>query len=328
MPSMIAVGISAAFDLPARAHVVDQGAEGIEGELRGIAVRLCLRVDPLRRVADGGVREAHASVEPRPAAQSPDHRNGNRTRDGWARDGTRVPEVQNRSAGILQSLGLLHELLDRKLLAMELGEDRHARANDGLHHAGITQHLHHVGAALLGEAHGRTHRGLDARLHRTIGHVAAHQSALRAAAHGLAADQHLVHRDFSVRRVSPEIHADGIAHRYEIHPGAVGDLRDLVVPGDHSDDFSPVALHFLERGNRYLGLHLFYLADEAPASRRIALIIAPASARFFPAISSALPWATEEKSTGVPMVSAAVPAKACVFAMMCPWSWTMTTKAS
>src|SRR6266849_3231965 len=57
-------------------------------------------------------------------------------------------------------------------------------------------------------------------------------------------------------------------------------------------------------------------------------MIAPGSARFFPATSSALPCATEENSTGVPSVSAAVPEKACVFAMMCPWSWIMTTKAS
>src|SRR2546430_3994279 len=96
MPSMSAVDTSAALDLPARAHVVDQGAEGSQGELRGIAVGLGLRVDPLRCVADGGVREAHAPVEPRPAAQAADHRNGNRAYDGRTGYGTGVPEVQER----------------------------------------------------------------------------------------------------------------------------------------------------------------------------------------------------------------------------------------
>src|SRR6266704_4478675 len=98
MPSMRAVGMSTAFDLPARTHVIDQGAEGIEAELRGIAVGLGLGVDPLRRIADGGMRKAHASVEPRPAAQAPDHRNGNRACDSRTGHGTGVSEVQKRSA--------------------------------------------------------------------------------------------------------------------------------------------------------------------------------------------------------------------------------------
>src|SRR5216683_5882324 len=100
MPSMSATGISAAFDLPARTHIVDQGTEGSQAQLRGIAVGLGLGVDPLRRIADGGMREAHAPVEPRPSAQAPDDRNGNRADDCRTGHGTRVPEVENRSAGI------------------------------------------------------------------------------------------------------------------------------------------------------------------------------------------------------------------------------------
>src|SRR5882672_6692442 len=106
MPSIVAMGISAAFDLPARAHVVDQGAESIEAQLRRIAVGFGLGVDPLLRVADGGVRQAHATVEPRPSAQASYHRNGNRAHDRGTGHGPRVPEVQNRSTGVLQSLGL------------------------------------------------------------------------------------------------------------------------------------------------------------------------------------------------------------------------------
>src|SRR5882762_4622482 len=119
MPSMSAVGMSAAPDLPARAHIVDEGAESIQAQLRRIAVGLGLRVDPLRRIADGGVREAHAPVEPRPAAQAPDDRNGNRAYDGRAGHGTRVSEVQERCAGIFQSLCFLHQLVCGKSLAME-----------------------------------------------------------------------------------------------------------------------------------------------------------------------------------------------------------------
>src|SRR6266704_4263306 len=110
MPSMRAVGMSTAFDLPARTHVIDQGTEGIEAELRGIAVGLALGVDPLRRIADGGMRQAHAPVEPRPAAQAPDDRNRNRAYNGGTGDGTRVPGVHNRGACILKSRCFLHQL--------------------------------------------------------------------------------------------------------------------------------------------------------------------------------------------------------------------------
>src|SRR5229473_8288909 len=108
MPSIRAVGRSTSSDLPARTHVIDQCTKGIEAELRGIAVGLGLGVDPLCRIADGGMREAYASVEPRPAAQAPDDRNGNRANDGRTRHGTRVSEVQDRGAGIFQSLCFLH----------------------------------------------------------------------------------------------------------------------------------------------------------------------------------------------------------------------------
>src|SRR5260221_476451 len=287
MPSMSAVRISAALDLPPRAPVVDQGAESIQAQLGGVAVGLVLGVEPLRRIADGGVREAHAPVEPSPAAQAADDRNGNRTHDRRTGNGTGVPEVQNRGAGIFQSLCFLHQFFGRKVLAMELGKDRDARAGDCLHHTGIAQDFHHVRPSLFREAEGGADCGVDSFLRRAIGYIAADQGALRATAHGLAADEHLVDGDFGVRRAS-----------------FAGERKSSAC------------------------LPSLYLVEEAPASRSIAEMIAPGSARFFPAMSSALPCATEENSTGVPSVSAAVPEKACVFAMMWPWSWVMTTKAS
>src|SRR3989442_14756203 len=99
---------------------------------------------------------------------------------------------------------------------------------------------------------------------KIVGVVAWDYQIAQIAAHGFAANQHLVHGDFRVRCVPPKIHADGITHRYEIHSGAVRDLRDLVVPGDDPDDLSPFALHFLERGNRYLGLHLYLRSAGQP----------------------------------------------------------------
>src|SRR5256885_13519328 len=118
MPSMRAVGTSAAPDLPARAHVVDQGAESFQAQLRGIAVCLGSGVYPLGGVADCRMGEAHTPVEPRPAAQAPDDRNGNGAYDGRTGHGTRVPEVQKRGAGIFQSRCSFHQFLGRTLLAM------------------------------------------------------------------------------------------------------------------------------------------------------------------------------------------------------------------
>ena len=64
------------------------------------------------------------------------------------------------------------------------------------------------------------------------------------------------------------------------------------------------------------------------ASRVIASIIAPGSAWPFPAISCALPCATEENRIGEPIESPAVRLKACSLAAMCPWSCSMTMNAS
>ena len=79
-------------------------------------------------------------------------------------------------------------------------------------------------------------------------------------------DQHLVDRDFERIGVAPQIDADGIADRDEIHAGAVGDPRDLVVPGDDADALLPVALHLLQRGNGDLCFHRAPLAVVIPGS--------------------------------------------------------------
>ena len=51
-------------------------------------------------------------------------------------------------------------------------------------------------------------------------------------------------------------------------------------------------------------------------------------ALFCPAMSMAVPWPTDEKSTGVPIDSAAAPCFAISLAGTWPWSWSITTNAS
>ena len=78
--------------------------------------------------------------------------------------------------------------------------------------------------------------------------VARHERARDAAPHGLAADQHLLERDLERIGVAPQIDADGIADRDEIDPGAVGDLRELIIPRDDADDFRPSRFICCSRG--------------------------------------------------------------------------------
>ena len=75
-------------------------------------------------------------------------------------------------------------------------------------------------------------------------------------AHRLAADQHLVERDVEHVVAAPQIDADRIADRDEIEAGAVGDARDLIIPGDDADALFAVALHLLQRGNGHLSAML------------------------------------------------------------------------
>src|SRR6266508_2068938 len=124
--------------------------------------------------------------------------------------------------------------------------------------------LDHVGAALLDQPDGGLERARGPLLQRTERDVAAHQRARDAAADRLADHQHLFHGDFERIGVAPQIDADRVADRDEIDPGAVGDAGELVVPGDHADALSAVALHLLKRGNGHLGLH-----DPPTSARRL-----------------------------------------------------------
>jgi len=54
-----------------------------------------------------------------------------------------------------------------------------------------------------------------------------------------------------VGRLSPQVHAHAVADRDEVDAGAVGDLRDLEVPGHYADDLAPGLLHGLEVGEHF-----------------------------------------------------------------------------
>ena len=87
-----------------------------------------------------------------------------------------------------------------------------------------------------------------------------------AAPHRLAADQDLFERDLERIGMAPQINAHGIAHGKKIGAGALGDPRDLVVPGDEADAFLAVALHLLQRGDgdRLVGRHGFLFRSARP----------------------------------------------------------------
>lgn len=73
--------------------------------------------------------------------------------------------------------------------------------------------------------------------------------------HRLGDHDHLVHGDLQRVWLAPQIDAHRIAHRDDIHPGAIDNLGNLVIPGNDADDFLAVALHLVKRGNGDLIRH-------------------------------------------------------------------------
>ena len=55
--------------------------------------------------------------------------------------------------------------------------------------------------------------------------------------------------------MAPQIDADRVADRDEVKSGAVGDARDLIIPGDEPDAFLAFPLHTLELGNGDFAAH-------------------------------------------------------------------------
>src|SRR6185312_10050251 len=118
---------------------------------------------------------------------------------------------------------------------------------------------------------------------------------------------------------------------------AEGAEEDFLRLQHHEDRVDPVDLHRAveERPHAVViadGDRKFELAHCAmlrwPTSRLIASTTASGLALPVPAISSALPWATEENRIGVPMVRPAVRFWASSLAAIWPWSWIITMKAS
>ncbi len=191
-----------------------------------------------------------------------------------------IGEVEQRRARIFEQLGFRHELrrhfrrclrARRRLRAVgdavlqgglrgdaELREDRDACTHEGAHRVGEiggAVELDHVRAAFLHQSDRSLESALGTLLQRPEREIAAHQRALDAAAHRFADDQHLVHGDLERIAVAPQIHADGIAHRYEIDAGAIRDARDLVIPRHHAHALFAFALHLLKGRDRHFVRH-------------------------------------------------------------------------
>src|SRR5437867_2829142 len=111
--------------------------------------------------------------------------------------------------------------------------------------------LDHVCATFFHEPRGCSHGAIDTLLERTIWQVAADERSLSAPAHGFANDEHFVHGDFEWGGMSPQIDADGVSDRDDLHSSAIRNLGDLEVPGDDADDLSSVPFHRLKRRNSH-----------------------------------------------------------------------------
>ncbi len=101
---------------PARASAISAAKASARG-LRGVDVSFGLGVDPFLGIADRGMGEPHAAVEPRAAAEAADHRNLHRLDHGGAGDRAGIGEIEQRGAGLFQQLRFADELRAASALA-------------------------------------------------------------------------------------------------------------------------------------------------------------------------------------------------------------------
>src|SRR5262245_29739132 len=117
MPSMTVDGMSKSrgltrlfpADLAPAAHIPGIFGDRLERDARHVGIPIRLVVEGRRAVADRVHDRANAPIEPRPAAEAPNHRNRDTARHGGAGNRPRVPEVQHRRACGLERLRLAHE---------------------------------------------------------------------------------------------------------------------------------------------------------------------------------------------------------------------------
>ena len=84
-------------------------------------------------------------------------------------------------------------------------------------------------------------------------------------------------RHFERIGVTIQVDAHRIAHRDEIHAGALGDLRDRVVPGDHAHALLSLALHLLKQRDGDVFHRPLAFPMHGRANRRILARFAPAT---------------------------------------------------
>src|SRR5512134_3188860 len=99
------------------------------------------------------MREAHPTVEPRTAAETADHRNGNCLHHRCASLRAGMPEVEQRGTRRLQPLRLIHQIAKWDICAaVKLCVDGDPRADDCAHGVRYAEDLDQGGTALLREA--------------------------------------------------------------------------------------------------------------------------------------------------------------------------------
>src|SRR5436190_2350757 len=134
------VSATLTFDLPPGAYVLGICRERAELDRGDVRIRLGRGIDPLRAVADRGVRHAHASVEPWPATETADDRNVHRPRHRRTGVGTGMAEVEQCRTRLLQRLCLRDEIGGRAA-AVELREHRNPGTRERAHRLRRRQYL-------------------------------------------------------------------------------------------------------------------------------------------------------------------------------------------
>src|SRR6266545_7801873 len=123
-----------------------------------------------------------------------------------------MPEVEQRGAGLLETRGFTHNVLDVLPpapcpLPTELRPYGDSCARDRAYRFSPGLDLHHLRAAGPREHASRGHHIVNAARQ-----VAADERARDTSSNRLAHQQHLIERDLALAVVPPHVHADGIAH--------------------------------------------------------------------------------------------------------------------
>ena len=119
--------------MPAGTHIIAQRRERAEGRRGDVGIAFGRIVDGRSQIADCGDTGSDAAIQPRATAQTADHRDVDGPDDCRTRDRTRMSEVEERRARLLQQLRLMHQSIGdrRRTLDAELRPHRNAGTSNG-----------------------------------------------------------------------------------------------------------------------------------------------------------------------------------------------------